>query len=82
MTRNGGPIPDILDVRRPYQPNLGFSIGPHICIGAALARLETKVALEALLKLAPEYHLRDVDYGSSFFVRGPERGVIEVNRRS
>ena len=70
--------PDILDVRRPYQPNLGFSIGPHICIGAALARLETKVALEGLLKLAPEYHLRDADYGSSFFVRGPERGVIEV----
>lgn len=70
--------PHVLDLRRPYQPNLGFSTGPHICIGAALARLETKVALEALLILAPEYHLRDVDYGSSFFVRGPERGGIEV----
>ncbi len=71
--------PDVFDVQRPYQQNLGLSTGPHVCIGAALARLETKVALEGLLRLAPEYHLRDADYGSSFFVRGPERGVIEVH---
>jgi cytochrome P450 len=70
--------PQRFDVQRPYQQNLGLSTGPHVCIGAALARLETKVALEGLLRLAPDYHLRDADYGSSFFVRGPERGVIET----
>jgi cytochrome P450 len=73
--------PQRFDVRRPYQPNLGFGLGPHICIGAPLARLETKVALEGLLRLAPDYRLRDVDYGESFFVRGPERGVIEAGTR-
>jgi cytochrome P450 len=69
--------PDRFDVRRPYQTNLGFGGGPHICIGAPLARVETRVALEELLRLAPEYRLRDLDYGDAFFARGPEKGVIE-----
>jgi cytochrome P450 len=70
--------PHHFDVTRPFKPNLGFGGGPHICIGAPLARLETKIALEALLRLAPEYRLRDVKYASSFFNRGPEEGVIDV----
>jgi cytochrome P450 len=70
--------PNRFDVTRPFQANLGFGGGVHICLGAALARLETRVGLEGLLRLAPQYRLRDVDYGSGFFARGPERGVIDV----
>jgi len=66
------------DVRRPYQQNLGFGLGPHICIGAPLARVETRIALETLLRLAPEYRLRGIDYGDAFFARGPESGLIEI----
>jgi cytochrome P450 len=69
--------PERFDVRRPFKPNLGFGGGPHICIGAPLARLETRVALEVLLRLAPDYRLRGIDYGDAFFARGPEKGVIE-----
>jgi cytochrome P450 len=71
--------PQAFDIRREPKAHLGFSYGPHLCLGAALARLETKVALERLLRLAPEYRLRDVDFGRAFYVRGPERGVLEAS---
>ncbi|PRX97747.1 cytochrome P450 family protein [Allonocardiopsis opalescens] len=47
--------PDRLDVRRrPGQAaHLGFAHGPHFCLGAALARMQTEVALGALLRRFP-----------------------------
>jgi cytochrome P450 len=37
------------DVGRTVNPHLAFGFGPHYCIGAALARLEIRLTLEALL---------------------------------
>ena len=74
--------PERFDVKREPKSHLAFGYGPHLCLGAPLARLETKVALEELLRLAPEYRLRDLDFGRSMFIRGPERGVVEVGVRA
>jgi cytochrome P450 len=72
------PDPQRFDVGRDLKSHLGFGFGPHLCLGAPLARLETRVALERLLAVAPDYCLRDVDLGSGFFVRGPERGFLDA----
>ncbi len=76
--------PFTFDVKRTFkshlgQPHMGFALGPHICLGAPLARLEMQVALETLLRLAPDYRLHDIDYGDSFFARGPEAGTLDTH---
>ncbi len=73
------PEPHLFDVLREPRTHIGFGAGAHFCIGAPLARLEVKSALEVLLRRAPEYQLRDLEYGESSVLRGPERGVIGVN---
>jgi cytochrome P450 len=47
-----------LDVTRTAPaPHLGFAHGPHFCLGAAFARVQTEVALTALLRRAPRLAL-------------------------
>ena len=51
--------PDEFDVRREDAGHLTFGWGVHHCLGAALARLEGRVALDELLNRFPDWH---VDY--------------------
>jgi len=49
--------PELFDIHRPIERHVGFGFGTHLCIGAALARLETRVAIEELLARYPDYEL-------------------------
>jgi cytochrome P450 len=50
--------PDTFQIRRPNAArHLAFAHGPHFCLGAHLARLETRIAIETLLDLLPGLHL-------------------------
>ncbi len=50
------PDPDVFDIRRTPNKQIGFGHGPHFCLGAALARMETRIALKNLFERFP--HLR------------------------
>jgi cytochrome P450 len=51
--------PDVFDIHREDINHLTFGFGLHYCLGANLARLEGRVALDELLNRFPEW---DVDY--------------------
>ncbi|WP_066360507.1 cytochrome P450 family protein [Herbidospora mongoliensis] len=46
--------PEELDITRERAPHLGFSHGPHFCIGASIARVTTQVALTELFNRDPK----------------------------
>jgi cytochrome P450 len=46
-----------IDRDRTEAQNLGFGYGVHSCLGAALARMESAIALEKLLDLMPRYEV-------------------------
>ncbi|MEW6268725.1 MAG: cytochrome P450 [Thermodesulfobacteriota bacterium] len=51
------PDPDRFDIRRDARQHMAFAFGPHTCLGMHLARMETTVALNALLDRLPGLRL-------------------------
>ncbi|HSW11884.1 MAG TPA: cytochrome P450 [Solimonas sp.] len=48
---------DTFDIHRQARPHLSFGYGIHACVGAVLARLEGRIALEEVLKRFPEWEV-------------------------
>ena len=71
--------PDELDVTRENVRHLALGHGAHFCVGAQLARLETGLALEALIQHFPDLR-RDgpVQWGDNTILRGPTRLPLAV----
>ncbi|MCU1456767.1 MAG: cytochrome [Actinomycetia bacterium] len=69
-----GPTADEFDPSRaPGVPNLGFGFGEHLCLGAALARMEARVLFEELARRNATYaQAGDATYLPSSLVRGPD----------
>ncbi len=67
------PDPEVFDIRRTPNRHVAFGHGIHFCLGAPLARLETKIALEALLtrfrniRRLRETRLEPLEGGGGFY---------------
>ncbi len=48
---------DVYDARRADKRHLAFGYGAHRCVGQALARMEVRIAVEALFSRFPDLHL-------------------------
>jgi cytochrome P450 len=71
--------PDQFDVRRRESAHLAFGHGIHVCLGASLARLEGRVALEEVLPRMPDYA---IDIAGLVRVHSPNvRGYAQVPLR-
>lgn len=76
------PRAETFDIRRSPNRHLAFGNGIHICLGAPLARLESKVAFECLLERFPKLQReRSVPLQpiQSFFGYGVEHLPVQVS---
>ncbi|HIF92883.1 MAG TPA: cytochrome P450 [Myxococcales bacterium] len=67
--------PDEFNIRRTPNPHLAFGWGGHFCLGANLARMETRIAFEEIAKRLPEYH---VSAPTERLYSGAFRGLLSV----
>lgn len=76
------PDPELFDIHRDIDRHVSFGFGRHLCLGAALARLETRVAFEELLKRIPDFSFDEtgVERAYSSNIRGLSKLPLRVER--
>ncbi|MCU0500072.1 MAG: cytochrome P450 [Anaerolineae bacterium] len=77
--------PSAFDITRQRNPHLSFGFGIHFCIGAPLARMEAKIAFEAMLRRWQEIRLavpsEQLEYMPSIRLRALKQLPLRVTWR-
>lgn len=70
--------------REGVRSQIAFGQGPHMCIGAGLARLESKIALQVLAQYVDAIDAAGSEavYTRSYIIRGPVTMPAVVHRRA
>ncbi len=70
--------PDEFVIDRDPNPHLAFGLGIHVCLGAPLARLEGRIAVEALVQHLDAIAIRDFDVASLEAFGAPASLAVEL----
>jgi len=70
--------PFVFDLDREPNPHVTFGTGRHVCLGAALARLEVRVFFEEFLRRVAGFSVGDPDRLRSNFICGIKHLPVEV----
>ncbi len=49
--------PERFDLFRAQKPHIAFAVGPHVCLGMHLARMETRILLDVLFERLPNLRI-------------------------
>jgi cytochrome P450 len=71
--------PDVLDLGRSPVYHMAFGQGIHHCIGAPLARMESRIAFEEFFTRIPDYEI--VGPLTRLFTRQEQRGIASLPAR-
>jgi cytochrome P450 len=75
------PEPETFNLRRSdMSKSLAFGLGIHYCLGAALGKLEARLALEALIIRFPKLRLveQQLSFHPNISFRGPQSLWVSV----
>ena len=73
------PDPDRFDIRRADIHHVSFGGGPHLCLGAPLARMEAQIAIDSLVARFPQIRLADPAEPPHFKLVPGFRGLADLN---
>ncbi|MGW1742594.1 cytochrome P450 family protein [Nocardia sp. NPDC001965] len=80
------PNAEVFDIDHEHRDQLVFGRGPHFCLGAPLARLESKIALQTLFTRFPKLILAvpstEIEYAVQTSTAGPVEVPVRLNSAS